>query len=792
VAETQIKITADTRSAERDIKNLERALEGLDSVGSAASKALAGIAAAGAAMGYAIAKTLGSVDELAKSSKQLGMTGADLQAFRNSAELAGISSDELTASLRKLQANIGDAMIKGTGPAKDALDRLGISMKDLRGLSADKQFEKIASEIAKIPDPAQRSAVAMDLLGKQGPRLLEAANELERMKQQAQQLGIALTEVDTAAIERAGDAITEIQQIFGGALQKAVADIAPFIEAIAVKIKTAIMNAGGFEAVWQKIKSAIRETINVAAILVTIVAVSKMAAGAMALYRAIVMSRGAMDLFNKTVMKNPLMIAVGAAILLAKVLGVDVVKYMDEYLGLSEAASGITADIKDDLAKAAENQNDLTQGAEEFNQAQQKALQSFDDTLNKLRQQIQYQQDILQYGEEQANINKSIAEEGEKLKKVGLEISDIQRNTIAQLYKEETLTKAITKAREDQRAAIDGIFNRLAPVANKLADLQLKVAQAEYSARQAMGTQLEAQAKEQLDRATWIYREEVAESAIQKSELLKINAEFQRQRAELEAVQSQLIMAGYGTESEMYKALMEEKLRLTQEYGQKIEQAEIARIQRQLQAEKGAIAQALSTKDQEVLQRAGAEEKQKQIAADRIAFEKKSDLEKTQFALTNMQSVFAALGTQNKKAFEASKALAIASALVNTYQGATKALATYPFPFGLIAAAAAVAAGMAQVAAIRSQQYQGRALGGPVLGGQSYIVGESGPELFTPNTTGSITRNGDLGGGGTTNVNFTIVANDTEGFDQLLTSRQGVIKQIISDAMLERGSRSIV
>jgi hypothetical protein len=180
----------------------------------------------------------------------------------------------------------------------------------------------------------------------------------------------------------------------------------------------------------------------------------------------------------------------------------------------------------------------------------------------------------------------------------------------------------------------------------------------------------------------------------------------------------------------------------------------------------------------------------KKIAADRAAFEKKTDLEKTQFAIENIGSTFAALGAQNKKAFEASKALSIASAIMNTYQGATKALATYPFPFNLIAAAASIAAGMAQVSAIRSQQYSGRALGGPVMGGQTYMVGENGPELFTPQGTGSITRNGDLqGNGAPVNVTFQITANDTAGFDQLLTQRKGLITQIIRDAQQERGQR---
>jgi hypothetical protein len=127
---------------------------------------------------------------------------------------------------------------------------------------------------------------------------------------------------------------------------------------------------------------------------------------------------------------------------------------------------------------------------------------------------------------------------------------------------------------------------------------------------------------------------------------------------------------------------------------------------------------------------------------------------------------------------------------MNTYMAATKALATYPPPFNFIAAAAAVAMGLAQVAQIRSQTYSGRALGGPVMGGQTYMVGENGPELFTPAQSGSITRNDQLGGSGDMNVNFTIIANDTAGFDQLLTSRRGLITQILADAQLERGRRA--
>ena len=46
----------------------------------------------------------------------------------------------------------------------------------------------------------------------------------------------------------------------------------------------------------------------------------------------------------------------------------------------------------------------------------------------------------------------------------------------------------------------------------------------------------------------------------------------------------------------------------------------------------------------------------------------------------------------------------------------------------------------------------GKAAGGPVTGGKSYVVGEEGPELFVPGANGNIIPNHDLGRGGGTSV----------------------------------------
>ena len=72
-----------------------------------------------------------------------------------------------------------------------------------------------------------------------------------------------------------------------------------------------------------------------------------------------------------------------------------------------------------------------------------------------------------------------------------------------------------------------------------------------------------------------------------------------------------------------------------------------------------------------------------------------------------MQNLMTATGSKNKAMFKAMQAASIGEAIINTFQGATKALATVPYPFNFVAAASVVAAGMAQVAKIRAQTPEG-------------------------------------------------------------------------------------
>ena len=81
--------------------------------------------------------------------------------------------------------------------------------------------------------------------------------------------------------------------------------------------------------------------------------------------------------------------------------------------------------------------------------------------------------------------------------------------------------------------------------------------------------------------------------------------------------------------------------------------------------------------------------------------------------------------------------------------------------------------------------------GGPVSAGSPYIVGEAGPEMFVPDTSGTVVPNNQMGAeiGGEVTVNFNINAVDATSFDELLLSRRGLIIGTIQEAFRGQGRR---
>jgi len=166
-----------------------------------------------------------------------------------------------------------------------------------------------------------------------------------------------------------------------------------------------------------------------------------------------------------------------------------------------------------------------------------------------------------------------------------------------------------------------------------------------------------------------------------------------------------------------------------------------------------------------------------------------TEKEKGQFVKDSARSTLQEAAKMNKKMFRLNQALNIGEAIMNTAAGVTKALAQGG-TFGIPIAIAIGAMGAVQVATIASQQPPAM-FGGARQQGTPFLVGERGPELFTPSNAGTVTPNHQLGGGGAT-VNFNITTVDAQSFGNLLDTRRGQIVNMINSALNNKGQAALV
>ena len=174
--------------------------------------------------------------------------------------------------------------------------------------------------------------------------------------------------------------------------------------------------------------------------------------------------------------------------------------------------------------------------------------------------------------------------------------------------------------------------------------------------------------------------------------------------------------------------------------------------------------------------------------------QEKRDREMRELGIKNLKKdtgdTLAILSTSSRKAFEAFKAWKVSEAIIDAIGSFNKALNSgYPYPLNYALAASSLALGYAKVSAIKATSYSGKAGGGPVSAEKAYRVGERGPEYFVPGQSGYISPSGN---GKNVNVNFTINAVDTTGFQQLLANERGMIVGMINSAVNAQGKSNLI
>ena len=168
-------------SVDKMDKNTKQAGASMKTSFSSMAKAGAALALGFGAIKLAIAGVRSVIDNFGEAidmggrlndlSSRTGETAGNLLLLERAFQNSGAGADKVGPAINKLQRAIVEAG-QGTLTYKTAFDQLGISLEDMKKMTPTEQMALLAERISGIQNPTERSAIAMQLLGRSGGELI--------------------------------------------------------------------------------------------------------------------------------------------------------------------------------------------------------------------------------------------------------------------------------------------------------------------------------------------------------------------------------------------------------------------------------------------------------------------------------------------------------------------------------------------------------------------------------------------------------------------------------------------
>jgi hypothetical protein len=171
---------------ENNIKRLGNSMQGVEGKAKNLGMAVRGVGnafkalfAAAAVAGFSafVKGAIDSADAFGKLSTRTGIAADKLQAFANAGKLADVSQSDLETGLRTLARTQAEAA-DGVATYSEAYAKLGLSVKKADGSlkPSDQLLGEIADKFQDLPNGPEKAAIAMDIFGRSGSKLITLLN----------------------------------------------------------------------------------------------------------------------------------------------------------------------------------------------------------------------------------------------------------------------------------------------------------------------------------------------------------------------------------------------------------------------------------------------------------------------------------------------------------------------------------------------------------------------------------------------------------------------------------------
>lgn len=219
------------------------------------------VAVGGAVTAFAsMQKVISEVDEVMGASgwaRTLGISTKSFQELAFVAKQFNIDTDRLGDSMKDLNERIADAALDGTETYEAALRKLGLTSRELLALPMEEQFLKVTFALSKLTTQAEKNFVAAELMADAGFELIKMADageeSIRKMRKEAQDLGVALTDIESQRIEKANQILQKLNKSISALIQKGIAVLTPVIAATGEVVIDLIKKMGGIDEVLKAI-----------------------------------------------------------------------------------------------------------------------------------------------------------------------------------------------------------------------------------------------------------------------------------------------------------------------------------------------------------------------------------------------------------------------------------------------------------------------------------------------------------------------------------------------------------
>ena len=210
------------RQVQKNLSSLNKSFSGLKAN-------LAGLV--GTAGFGALSKSLiDTADQLGKTSARLGVSTKELQSLRFAAEQSGVATSTFDMALQRFTRRTAEAA-SGTGVAKDALDELGISIKDADGnlKSNEELLKEVAAAMPEVGSQADRVRIAFKLFDSEGVKMVNmlqgGRDNLETLQKQFESAGGVISDEFVVASEKLNDRLNLLSKTMSGNLSTALSGV---------------------------------------------------------------------------------------------------------------------------------------------------------------------------------------------------------------------------------------------------------------------------------------------------------------------------------------------------------------------------------------------------------------------------------------------------------------------------------------------------------------------------------------------------------------------------------------